>query len=420
MVEDRIAGVRRGLTVDWTRVTQQLRKYADATRVRHVIVLDEKSAIYFRFPANPSDELGFTTYLVATSDEIVSVGLSPLSMRELVVLVLLRALDEKGVKLCDAPTTGTTLVHSSQYRDVLKESQDDDKPSDSRKRPGSSTGTRQQPKRGKSAGNTERSEDVLTHFGGWVVNSRVPLEFLPDVAPMRTQPAGSHCPKSPDSGFHEGRSSPSHAPRRFHAVPTTRDAAGRVVTMLIVERVITDKAAVLKTADSSHRFIGKLFGLHPDTPERFRCELSAYAACTSLQGTEMPYLHGVCKVIQPSPFATIVMLIEFIDPGTTIADLVYDTYLKYDTTDDDELTRIAHLQESGKKAVAAIHERCVAHNDLAGRNLVVSGENDGERVVVVDFDCATVGISGHPARFERRVSLDQLMLEEAFTPGKVR
>lgn len=378
--------------------------------MRHVIVLDERTAIYFRFPNPPVNELDDTTFLVATPDDVA--GVPKLSMRELVVLVLLRALDEKGVKLCDSSgPAGVQVGTSARYRDVLH---DDHAPRGS-KRPSSSTGPRQQPKRGKTAANTDAAADdtpVMTRWTGWILDSCVQLEFLPDLAPLRDDAPGSSGAKSPDSGFHDG---PSRKRRTFHAVPTTRDAAGRHTTSLLVERIITDKAAVLRTRTGTARFVGKAFGLHPDAPTWFANELGAYAACAPLQGGEIPYLLGVARVVQASPFAVLVVLMEHIPPGTTVAGLLFDAHFRFDTTDDAELARLVRLRESGAAAVEALHERRVVHNDLAGRNLLVCADDEGESVVVVDFDCAMVVRSGE-RRWESRVQMDRARFEAAFVP----
>lgn len=172
-------------------------------------------------------------------------------------------------------------------------------------------------------------------------------------------------------------------------MPTTHDAAGGQTTSLLVERILTDNAAVLTTLDGITRFVVKVFYLHPDTPGWFDNGLAASAASVPIQDAEIPYLLGVAKVVQASRFTILVMLTELIAPGTTVAPFMYEVHAKNDTTDDDELALLALLRDSGTAAVDALHERCVIHNDLAGMTLVVCEEEArAERLVVVDFDCA--------------------------------
>lgn len=90
-------------------------------------------------------------------------------------------------------------------------------------------------------------------------------------------------------------------------LPITRDSAGGQVISLVVERIITKNVAVLMTEDGSVRVVGKHLGLHHDAPRWLAKELAAYTACASLQGSDIPYLHGACRVIQPSPFLNVIM-----------------------------------------------------------------------------------------------------------------
>lgn len=61
-----------------------------------------------------------------------------------------------------------------------------------------------------------------------------------------------------------------------------------------------------------------------------------------------------------------VTLTEFIDPATTITNLVPQEYYIYNTVDKDVIARLEMLQESGMKAIAAPHDRFVIHDDLVG------------------------------------------------------
>lgn len=401
-------------------MTRQLRKYAHTTGVRDILVMDEHTAIYFEYPEAARKETEAVMYLVATTDPVAGKGIPALSMRELVVFVLLRALDRKGVELCDTPSSGsakTPVNDAPGYRDVLGDDAPGPPPSNrtNKRRGPDDTARREQPKRGKTSNPGNTYQAFSEQFDGWVQDSTVELEFLPDIAPVRGEPSGSPSGRSPDSGF--GRSSPSHQrPRKLRLIPTTITASGTTTTTLLVERVITKNVAVLTTADRTLRVIGKHFGLHHDAPVWLSKELAAYAACLPLQGDEIPYLHGVTRVLQSSPFANIVLLAEYIDPGTSIADLVHDAYAVYDTDDPAEVARLQKLQETATRAVHAMHARRVIHNDLAGRNMLVVMDAE-EYVVLVDFDCAMV-FEKETERFWGRVVQDEEKMRSTFLPKR--
>lgn len=300
--------------------------------------MDEHTAICFRFHKTVVGETEAVSYLVATTAEYPSKSIPGLSIRELVVFVLLRALDEKGVKLRDTQTT-EALHPPPTYRNVLNNhtGPPNDGSGNNPKRPGSPAGTRRRPNRGKPNGGEKSGPQhtMLDQFDEWILDSSVQLEFIPHVVPIHGADGDSRTfTRSPDSGFHD--EAPTPGLRKFHAVPTTVDATGRHTASLVVERVITKNVALLATADRSVRVIGKHFGLHRNASRWLTKELAAYAACEALQGIDIPYLHGVCRTVQSSPFSNIVLLTEFIEPGTTISDLVYEASGIYDTDDDEE------------------------------------------------------------------------------------
>lgn len=201
----------------------------------------------------------------------------------------------------------------------------------------------------------------------------------------------------------------------IHPVPTAINDIGKQTTSLFVERILTKNVAVLTMEDRSLPVIGKHFGLHPDAPIWHGTELAAYAACKSLPLPEKPYLYSVCRVVQSSPFTNIILLTEFIEPGTTVAELVYEAYSIYDTDDDDEIACLDKLQESPMQAMNALHNRYFVHNDLAGRNLVVLIEGESERQVVVDFDCSLI-LSDDLGRFKSRIAQDREKLGSTMQP----
>lgn len=110
------------------------------------------------------------------------------------------------------------------------------------------------------------------------------------------------------------------------------------------------------------------------------------------------------------------MLTEYIDPGTTIGELIFNAFCNYDTNDDAEIARLIRLKESGKQALKALHDRFVVHCDITGKNLVVAtNEKDAqeERVVIVDFDCSAV-LRDDSVKYKTRVGEDQAMLRASF------
>lgn len=111
---------------------------------------------------------------------------------------------------------------------------------------------------------------------------------------------------------------------------------------------------------------------------------------------------------------------EYIEPGTTIASLVHDTYYVYDTDDNQEIARLIKLQEAATRAMHSLHSRHVIHNDLSGRNMLLANEGEHERrVVLVDFDCAKV-FSEESERFRGRVVQDEEKIKSTFQPTRPR
>lgn len=376
--------------------------------------MDERTGIYFEYPDLAYKSLEPTTYLVASADQPAGNGISQLSMQELVVFVFLRSLDRKSIELCDARTSVSTKPQSNNLPKCLNTLSSDPGPSDNHKRgPGPSPDTIHQPKRTRIDTNPFRiNQPMNNQFGGWVLDLSVQLEFMARVAPLRTTISNPHASNFFVSRHNDGR----HHPRKIQPVPTTLSASGRQLTTLVVHRVISPNVAILTTENKSTYFIGKHFGVHHTSPILFSRELAAYTACFQLQGVEIPYLLGVCHVVQDSPFADIVMLTEYIDPGTTIADLILEAFCIYDTNDHAEIARLIRLRESGKQALKAIHDKFVVHCEISGKNMVVSNNGEdrqGERVVFVDFDCSAM-LRDDPVKYKSRMGEDQAMLKSSF------
>lgn len=113
---DRLAGCQRDLPDNWVELTRQLRMYAISTGVRQSLVMDECTAIYFKFPKSLTEEMKPVKYLVVTTDLDAGKGIPVFTVRGPVVYVLLRALDDKGIELCDSqPVTQP----QARYQNVL-------------------------------------------------------------------------------------------------------------------------------------------------------------------------------------------------------------------------------------------------------------------------------------------------------------
>lgn len=78
--------------------------------------MDECTALYFKFPKTLTEEMKPVKYLVATTDLDAGKGIPVLTVRELVVYVLLRALDDKGIELRDSQPVNQP---QARYQDVL-------------------------------------------------------------------------------------------------------------------------------------------------------------------------------------------------------------------------------------------------------------------------------------------------------------
>lgn len=111
-IENKLAGRSVDQTDDWTIVTRQLRKYAVATGALDVVVMDEATAIYFRFPPDPAADDHFNEYLVASLVDIPTVP-SDLSMREIIAFMCWRALLGKGLYMRDFGSPTVEVIGQS-------------------------------------------------------------------------------------------------------------------------------------------------------------------------------------------------------------------------------------------------------------------------------------------------------------------
>lgn len=350
--------------------------------------MDESTAIYFRFPPDPTAEYDLVSYAVAAPDSSSFSDPAKFTLREIVAFMCWRSFVRMGIKFRDFKENSSTTV-AARYSSML----DIDSSSQSRKRHHDSAGWGQ-PKRNKQKPTLEAANTPV-EFGGWYVDQLVTLQYLP-VAPTVSK-THARVP-SRDSGFHEppptfGIGSPHklrhYLPPLTAAVPTTT---------FCITQILTPTVAVLSPLTPSHsstNFIVKF----PYSHRHLAAELHAYAALSPLQGDMVPYCYGTATDLRGS----VVLLTEFIAPGTTIAAL----------RERREWARVDVLRGSAEAAVRRMHGLGVLHRDAKARNFLVCGEGREERVTVVDFDAAKVFVN-EPDTLERKAWEDWVFLEEAF------
>lgn len=210
-----------------------------------------------------------------------------------------------------------------------------------------------------------------------------------------------------DSGFHDS-TSPDNSPPKMPLREMPH------VVSLTIEGIL--KTNVAFVSDGTRKFVVKLFSwsiCKTDPEESWQTELDAFAQCVSLHGIHISYLHGVCRIIHPPPrYYCLVMLTEYIGSGVTVDTLV-DAACKIDHEHEREEGGLEILKASAKLAVQSMHKMRVVHADLAGRNMVVHGD----QVVLVDFGCAKVGLA-ELALFNSYKEQDLLLLESLFAVGR--
>lgn len=377
-IDNKLAGRSVDQTDDWTIVTRQLREYAVATGALDVLLMDQATAIYFRFPPDPAADDHFHEYLVASLVDMPTVP-SDLSMREIIAFLCWRALLGKGAYIRDFgnPTTegiGERIGESDSGGRITSQ------PPPSTKRPHESSGVRTQPKRSRRD-NGGGSANQVAMFNRWTLNSSVTMKNVPEF------------PNRPVTFEMTVRSRRPSRNRTLYNYLEYTNYGPTINREFTIEHIITDTVAVLTiNAENDICCLAKLFA-HPDSPELLAKEIAVYNACQSLQGNEIPYFYGVWQITSPPAFALIVLLTEFVQPGTTIAELRSAARdLPADTNAlDHALNHLSALQKTGTSAMEALHRHGVIHKDPVGRNLVVSEDELGrESVVIVDFDLAQV------------------------------
>lgn len=383
---------------------QQLRKYALAADCSHIMVMDERVGIYLEF-VDASDDNEEINFLLSVHPEIITpenefITPDRFTLRQLLAFMCYRAFG-KVFPLRPIPTESeaTVTVGSGPYSGSLPP---DIGPCNS-KRTHKNAPTRQQPSRSAKSTRVEQTDDPDAPFTAWVPGSSVTLRLRTETtvaAPASSATAPTtrtHAVSRPDSGFHE----PVSPPNRKHDAPARPfSSPGGSSARFTITRVFT-RAAALLTATAGKCYIAKLFSpLHTRIAHLLlQNEVAAYAAAKPLQGRDIPHFYGTWDI--PGATHLGVLLLEYIAPGTTIAALKHAG----------EYQRVRGLRGSAERALQALHGRGVRHGDLVARNMMVAScEGVGERVVVVDFDCAKVeGLEGL-----KRHWADWVFFKEAF------
>lgn len=366
-------------------ITQQLRKYVINTAAPDIIIMDESTAIYFRFPVDATLELDDVLYVVATSSPS-SLNPNNITLRELVAFMCYRSLVRVGQSLRDFTDTASAPVSPGCTATIGNS----DAGSTPHKRPAPEEDQLMQPKRTKTEqshqGHQEAEELVESY--GWMVDQLVTLT-LPH-ATVRT---------SRNPGFDESMHPSDDGPRNLRGYLPPLKATAPTATFCVT-KIVTPNVAILSLVSpspSSARFIAKI----PHSSNHLDTELNAYRALSPLQGTSVPYCYGTAATT--SPPGEVVLLTEFIAPGTTIADL----------QDQGNWARIRALKMSAEETMRGIHQHGVLHRDAHGRNFVVGGEGTEEVVVVVDFDVASV--IENSETLQKGLWQDRARFAEAFT-----
>lgn len=383
---------------DWNAVTSQIRMYAAQSNTRDFLVMDECVGIYFCFPLDPNMNDEGHDFIFASTQLGADYGDNPrLSLRELVVFALLEALERKNVELRDFSgdtPSATAGPNTRSYRNVLSTLVNHPNPN---QHAAAGNQNRQHPRR------SRRHPSHQDTFDRCFLGASVKIEFLPDKAPITGRARGA----SVDSGFYDNS--------QHTSPPNLKSAATIRVATLLVQRIL--KQGVALVTDGASQFVAKLFPPYSasDPEKLLRNELAVYEECLGLQGTFIPYLHGVCRVVNPpSANGSLVMLTEYIAPGTTILDILDDTY----DLDDEEFarteSRLVKLEASAMLALRKLHELKVVHRDMAGRNILVDQEDN---VVLVDFSHSSL-LKNNLRGFRSGKKEDLRLLKRAFELDK--
>lgn len=228
---------------EWVNLTQKLRKYAQKSTAKDIIVMDEAAAIYFRF-VDPTEDVNYPVefFFVDTTCEGTTRD-SPFSMRELVAFVCWTALVKKGVTFPIFTNDRNMEAVLSCYRSILRPLLNN-------------------PQSGRPILAREQTEPK---FAGWTVGLSFELGPVPHHAELSGPPdLDVQIPStSPDSGGDDLSSSPYHShhckARDFHKPPSGR-------ATYTVESVFTNHVAELSCQQLPGRWIVKFFGADTGAP----------------------------------------------------------------------------------------------------------------------------------------------------------
>lgn len=407
---------------DWVSITRRLRKYATNASVRDIVLMDESHVIYFRFPADPTEDFETHEYLIAS---LAHPSAGDLSAREMITFLCWRSLLLKGFKLRDFAVEDADEKNSAtnEYHNVLP-TPDLACPLNKRKwdAVAEEEQSRDQEKQKPATAEDTGSVPYPIIFDSCSLGQEITLQLIPETevgsGRLREGTTAGNSPSGLDSS--SVPEPPSAHLRRFqppHTIPSSIVASCNTpTTHLLIERIIAEHVAVLseitynRSSSTLHRYLAKVFSTDT-SPNLLAKELSVYHACTALQGAEIPFLYGAWRVMDP-PSLSIILLTEFITPGTTISELCDAAQESADNEQTRLESRLNCLYISAEMAVNALHRHNVTHNDTRGQNMVVATDGDVEHVVIVDFDVAQVHTD--PERVRRKAWEDKTFMRNAF------
>lgn len=376
--------MRTDTTDDWVAITSQLRKYSIQTCCRDILIMDERTAIYFQFGDDAMDVEEDIEYLVGSAAHQTT-------MRQLVAFACWRGLKRK-VKLATFHTGQASMAASIvSYDPVL-----DNTPRAKRSPDAPDESQSKRPRRHGGGNCASGIAGSRRHFAGWQAVYVFQMAVVPFAA-YQTAP-------STDSG--DVGSSPPHGDR-----PPKRDFEPPEETSWSVVDVISTNVALLECA--GHQYVGKWFGVRSDrggishsgrkeeSEVYFDNEVAVYSHCHTLQGCEIPHCYGVGDI---SGINGVVLVVEYV-PGPGVGDVLL-AFRESEIDSDEAVTWLHTLKGSATDAVKALHRFNVVHLDLHGWNMVVLNDS----VVLLDFDVSMLYTDGKGLREWE----DWVCLEAAF------
>lgn len=303
-------------------------------------------------------------YLVANSNAKNNSREPSFSFRQLVVFSCWRGLWTNAIEFSRHPK-GTTVP--PQYHSVFDENEEDD--TTPRKRP---------PPLSSNASSKRGSQDTQFASGSgvkfaWQAGQSYQLTVI-----GRMEIEVSHI----DIHSHHDRiRSPHNLPDDSGCEDTNLDEPPRS-RQIPFERGVCfvegcKTATVANLSHGGHHWIAKFFPQNTDSETQLDKEIIVYNRCVTLQGWEIPFAYGVYSI---TAIPGRVLLLESITPGTTIKALRQAS-----------MTSVRSLRESATNALSALHRYSISHLDLHANNVLVSGFN-GREVVIIDFGHAMIDV----------------------------